>query len=96
MCVSQTVDFERSILAESTAARDSPYTLLPLRQGYDLTHHQFGKACALHYRSFRLGNKTFFETLSTKLQPDRSTTLRNIAEGLHNSADRCLVEASKI
>jgi hypothetical protein len=41
-------------------------------------------------------NKTFLETLSTKLQPDRSTTLRKIAEGLHNAADRCLVEASQI
>jgi hypothetical protein len=64
--VSQTVDFEHSILAESTAARDSPYTLLPLRQGDDLTRHQFGKACALHYRCFRLGNETFFESKHLK------------------------------
>jgi DNA-binding MurR/RpiR family transcriptional regulator len=40
-------------------------------------------------------NKTFLETLSTKLQPDRSTTLRKIAEGLQNAADRCLVEAAQ-
>ena len=39
-------------------------------------------------------NKTFFETLSTKLQPDRSTTLRKIAEGLAQEAERFLAEAS--
>jgi hypothetical protein len=33
-------------------------------------------------------NKTFLETLSTKLQPDRSTTLRKIAEGLLREADK--------
>jgi hypothetical protein len=40
-------------------------------------------------------NKTLLETLSNKLQPDRSATLRKIAEGLHNAADRCLVEAAQ-
>jgi hypothetical protein len=33
-------------------------------------------------------NKTFLETLSTKLQPDRSTTLRKIAEGLLREAEK--------
>lgn len=40
-------------------------------------------------------NKTLLETLSTKLQSDRSTTLRKIAEDLQKEVDRCLLEAAQ-
>jgi len=40
-------------------------------------------------------NKTFLETLSSKLQPERNATLRKIAEGLAQEADRYLAEASQ-
>jgi hypothetical protein len=39
-------------------------------------------------------NKTFLETLSSKLQPERNATLRKIAAGLAQEAERYLAEAS--
>jgi len=40
-----------------------------------------------------VGNKTFIETLSIKLQTERTATLRRIAEALHRKAEEYLGEA---